>query len=141
MNKCVLIQVILKCLQVYFIEDVEDSEWRVVRLKEPRSRRMIDDDDQRDLSAPGPPNATRLLHRIRRRETPGEDNAGETVLRAAVDEVVAREIVGDEEAIDPDDDSEEDNDGIADGENTNPQAGLYGQPDLQPPETEDDDPL
>lgn len=85
-------------MQVYFVDDPYDLEWKVVRYKDPRSRRVTDSLSEGSLSAPGRANATRSI-----RSYPGHDDypnemPAEPILHADVQHVMAHEEDDDEAA-------------------------------------------
>ncbi|KAG0574946.1 hypothetical protein KC19_VG304700 [Ceratodon purpureus] len=83
--------------QVYFVDDVTDMEWKVVRLKEPRSRRALELVDDDFLSASGSSEATHQINRGLRDTARRMDNGGESVLRADVVEGTNREDASDDD--------------------------------------------
>ena len=74
--------------QVYFVDDRYDPEWKVVRYKNPRSRRVTDALSEGSLSAPGQPNATRVAQRHRRPDANQDAQQSEHVSIAIVQEVM-----------------------------------------------------
>lgn len=85
-------------MQVYFVDDPYDLEWKVVRYKDPRSRRVIDALSEGSLSAPGRPNATRLVGRFTRHDDYPNEMPPEPILHADVQHVMAHEEDDDEAA-------------------------------------------
>ncbi|KAG0614412.1 hypothetical protein M758_6G174600 [Ceratodon purpureus] len=88
----------LHARQVYFVDDPLDREWKVVRYKNPRSKRVTDGLSKGSLSAPGRLNATQLIFANARRENPVDEVPPEPVLRADYQHVMAHEERDDEAA-------------------------------------------
>lgn len=99
---------VLNVPQVYFVDDITDREWKVVHLKEARSRRVVEADNDDNLSASGPVNATRLIHRDQQDAAHSSRPRGESVLPAAVAEGTAGGGGSDEDDEESGDDFEED---------------------------------
>ena len=102
--------------QVYFVDDVTDMDWKVVRVKEPRSRRALELEDDDILSAADSEEATRHIYRGLRDAARRMGDGGESVLRA---DLVQGTTPGD--SSDDDDDEaygdfdDEEDDGPAEG--------------------------
>ena len=98
--------------QIYFVDDAINPGWKVVRYKEPRSRRVTDALSKSSLSAPGRVGAE--TQNQPKGDHPGvnEKVAAEPVLGADVVHVMAHEEE-DEEATDVEDDV---GDNISDGD-------------------------
>lgn len=92
-------------VKVYFVDDPEDPEWKVVRYKDPRSRRVTGGLPEASLSAPGRPNATFYVNAIGGRDQ-NIGHVSETVLEAEpvldadVEHVMAHEESDDDHAYD-----------------------------------------
>ena len=87
-------------VQVYFVDDPYEPEWKVVRYKNPRSRRVVDSLSQSSLSAPGRLNATQILRRDDARSELEAPAIAELVLRADIQHVEAHEENDDDAAYD-----------------------------------------
>ena len=79
------------------MNDPVDPEWKVVRYKDPRSRRVVDSLSERSLSAPGRQFATLDLNRAGMREVHRGQARPEPVLEADVQHVNAH-VEHDDEA-------------------------------------------
>lgn len=107
--------------QVYFVDDPYDPEWKVVRYKDPRSRRVIGGIAEASLSAPGRGDATHM-------STSSEQVNGspkrhlEPILEANVVHVMAHEEVDEEAAYEEVDhmESESDDESAPTAEDTVP---------------------
>ena len=78
-------------LQVYFVDDPINPEWKIVRYKEPRSRRVTGDIAESSLSARGRDNATFQNQPEEEREVPVDEVPAALVLAADVVHVMAHE--------------------------------------------------
>ena len=112
------------------MDDPYDNEWKVVRYKDPRSRRVIDALSEGSASAPGRLNATRNLQRARRDDILPPDLQPEPVLQADVEHVMAHEEDNDDAAY-----LEVDHRDLADDE---PEEGPVG---VEDPAMAMDDPI
>ena len=75
---------------MYFVDDVLEAGWKVVRHKEPRSKRVISDSDTETLSAAGHIDATTFLpDRIARHAGDRVEVDAEPILAADVEQVSA----------------------------------------------------
>ena len=98
-------------MQVYFVDDPYDPGWKVVRYKDPRSRRVIEGLTEASLSAPGRGDATHISS-TSEEDVETHDRPREPVVEADVVHVMAHEEVDDEAAYEEEDhvESESDND-------------------------------
>ena len=94
--------------QVFFVDDVNDPEWKVVRLKEPRSRRATEADDDGNLSAAGSLHSTRNIVRHVSANIDPNIATVESVSRVDVEDVIASEETGEDDAAFEDVDHVED---------------------------------
>lgn len=85
-------------VQVYFVDDPYNLEWKVVRYKDPRSRRVTDALSEGSLSAPGRANATRSICNFPRHDDYLNELLPEPILHADVQHVMAHEEDDDEAA-------------------------------------------
>ena len=84
-------------MQVYFIDDPLDPDWKVVRYKDPRSARVTGGVTEATLSAPGREDATHIGQSSYEDDGSG-DRPHEPVLEADVVHVVAHEEMDEEAA-------------------------------------------
>lgn len=91
------------------MDDVTDPDWKVVRVKEPRSRRVTAADDDGNLSAAGSLHSTRNIMRHVPSDMNPNSVPGESIPRVELDQVMACEEPGEDgaafEDVDHDDDS------------------------------------
>lgn len=80
------------------MDDPLDREWKVVRYKTPRSRRVTDALSEGSLSAPGRTNATRVHSRVHRADDVEAMAPPDIVVNAAVQDVMADEEMDEEAA-------------------------------------------
>lgn len=80
------------------MDDPLDREWKVVRYKIPRSRRVMDALSEGSLSAPGRTDATRVTSRVHRADDVHDDAPPETVVNAAVENIMADKEMDEEVA-------------------------------------------
>ena len=91
------------------MDDPLDPEWKVVRYKDPRSRRVEGGLAEATLSAPGREEATDVRRQARDAD-PGSEVRGDPILEADVVHVMAHEEDDDEAAYDDDDHFDSDSD-------------------------------
>ncbi|KAG0594129.1 hypothetical protein M758_UG050400 [Ceratodon purpureus] len=104
--------------QVYFVDDPYAPEWKVVRYKIPRSRRITGDIVESSLSAPGRVDATYSMKPPRPPDNNEAEFVPEPVLFADVVDVMADQEVDEEAAYADLDhaDIQSDNDDLPDGD-------------------------
>lgn len=86
-------------MKVYFIDDPEDPGWKVVRYKDPSSRRVTGGLQEASLSAHGRPDATFSVNSVGGRDQ-SVDPVSEPVLEVDVEHVMAHEEADDNLAYD-----------------------------------------
>lgn len=111
-------------IQVYFIEDPNDPDWKIVRHIEPRARRVTAERDDEVLSAPGHPVSSHNARLPDEAVIANGPPPGVPVLEVDVEHVMAYEEPDEETAYDdeemPTDNEAEDAGG--DGDNQETQA-------------------